>query len=244
MYRYLFLFLFLLLNFSGFCQENTYQKLVLEEVFNDKSIHKFFEDKKPLYLVDNENCTWEAGNSLKIGNQEVKIVPQDSDHQKVLLFTKYTTSADTISVELSLFHENTIYVATYQKDGGDITTISNQLLFIQQEPDVESMIQTILNSSEFEKYLHPEIDNRKQLYLLDDEYTFRNLSISKFGNRIKVIDDTTGTMGNYLRVSELEILNRKVNFGIYYKFENISADGVLRKIDGKWHLYEINIFEF
>lgn len=107
---------------------------------------------------------------------------------------------------------------------------------INEQSEKEKILETILNTTEFKKYHHSELQNRTPLYLLNNGQ-FDNVKLPG----LKVVDDTTGTKGNYVDFDKLVIKKRQAEFDLYYKIENMNMGGSLLKKNKKWH---INKFDY
>lgn len=118
------------------------------------------------------------------------------------------------------------------------------LLFIScadsiTQSEETAILQTILNTSEFKKYHHPNLKNRIPLFLLD-KGQFSNTNLSQVKPKVKIVDDTTGTNGNYIKFSKLFISDGEAEFELYYKIENMHMGGSLTKKEGEWQIDEID----
>lgn len=114
-----------------------------------------------------------------------------------------------------------------------------------QTNDKTEIIQTVLDHPEMEEFLHMELENRIPLYILKNEYISEKLNLTKGKHKVVIVEDTTGTKGNYIKMTDLTVKDRKAEFSLYYKIENMEMSGRLQKEDGKWTVSKIdNIIEF
>jgi hypothetical protein len=66
-------------------------------------------------------------------------------------------------------------------------------------------IERIVNSPEFNKIAHLDVEGRAPLYLIRNEHLPANFLTPKDGHPIKVVSDTTGTNENYVRFSKFKL---------------------------------------
>ncbi|MCW9706979.1 hypothetical protein [Fodinibius salsisoli] len=221
--------------------DGSYQEMVLEKVINEPSIQSSPKVRDTLYLLENDNIQWAPGTTLNVAQQTIKVVPQLSDRQKVLEFNKFNTTDSTISIDLSLFSRTNIYLAKYEILDDSIKEQHQEMMFIKQGPPTDKMMQSILNNSLLSKYLHPALESRSPLYLLNNQYVHEDLKISYAGHELIIVDDTSGTNGHYLETTYLVPFNRKADFAIYYKIEDISVKGTLKEFYDKWKVVDSSI---
>lgn len=128
-------FIFLLLILAPYIacsQVKNDQKLVLEKILNDKSLHTFFKDKEVIKLVKNKNCTIRLGAEFKIGNKVINVVDENSLTQpEALKFIGYENTENYIVVEITLFNINVVYSATFKKSNGQLKAMMTNTTFIK-----------------------------------------------------------------------------------------------------------------
>jgi len=113
-----------------------------------------------------------------------------------------------------------------------------------QTSDKSSAIQTFINVPELDKYFHPELENRIPLYLLNNKFIEEDIKLQKFGRKVRVVKDTTGTNGNYIKITKLVLENNQASIAFYYKIQNISVTGTLEKNNGRWQVTSHKILQF
>ena len=102
-----------------------------------------------------------------------------------------------------------------------------------------------LENSELKKFLHLELENRSPVFLYNNEWIEDELSLEGLSYEVQIVDDTTGTNGNVIRFSELHVDGDSAKFSLYYKIENMSMAGTVKKSNGEWKVESIDeIIEF
>lgn len=109
-----------------------------------------------------------------------------------------------------------------------------------QTVDKSKVIQTILNTEELEKYLHLEMEARTPLYVLKNEYVDEGVELSKNGQQVFLIEEEADSVKNYIQFLFLNIETDRAEFDLYYKIENMSMKGRLKKVKGQWEIDELD----
>lgn len=113
-----------------------------------------------------------------------------------------------------------------------------------QDPNETAIIEEILNTPELQKFLHLNLKERTPLFILNNEH-IDSLNVSEFKFEVILTPDTTGTNGNYIKLTKLTSDKNKAEFALYYKIENMFMSGHLRNVDGQWQMEKIDeIIEF
>lgn len=114
-----------------------------------------------------------------------------------------------------------------------------------QKSDYEQIMSETLENSELKKFLHLELENRSPVFLYNNEWIEDELSLEGLSYEVQIVDDTTGTNGNVIRFSELHVDGDSAKFSLYYKIENMSMAGTVKKSNGEWKVESIDeIIEF
>lgn len=114
-----------------------------------------------------------------------------------------------------------------------------------QKSDYEQIMSETLENSELKKFLHLDLESRTPVFIYKNEWIEDELSLEGLSYEVQIVDDTTGTNGNIIRFLELSVDDSTAKFSLYYKIENMSMRGTLKKIVGKWHMDKIDeIIEF
>jgi len=112
------------------------------------------------------------------------------------------------------------------------------------DSEKEVLFQMILDHSDLQQYLNPYIDGRLRLTVKSNDELGTNLSIEKFGKKVRFIasDDDSSSMPIF-KVYLFKVENTRVTFDIAYEVEGVVIQGVFLKRESGWSFGQIDIFE-
>lgn len=110
--------------------------------------------------------------------------------------------------------------------------------------DRAKIIQSFLDIPELDKVFYPEIEGRVPLYILNNEYIDKDIDLHKYGEKVNVVDDTTGTNGNFIRIAKFDVKQDEIDIAFYYKIQNMEVQGNVSQEEGgcKVQEYEFIVF--
>lgn len=106
------------------------------------------------------------------------------------------------------------------------------------------IIQTFLDIPELDYVFYPELEGRVPLYILDNEYIDKDIELYKYGEEVVIVDDTTGTRGNFIRIAKFDVEQDEIDIAFYYKIQNMEVEGTISREGGKCTVknYEFIVF--
>ncbi|MCH7559812.1 MAG: hypothetical protein IIC67_00325 [Thaumarchaeota archaeon] len=114
------------------------------------------------------------------------------------------------------------------------------------DKDIINILKKTVESSQFQNYLYPEIENRNILFLVKNEYMNSDIkmdinNIDKF-----IVTEKEKIKGdNYMLLKHFYITEKnKAIIVLYYKIENIEVKSNLIKKYDEWVIENIDIIEF
>ena len=112
------------------------------------------------------------------------------------------------------------------------------------DSEKEVLFQMILDHSDLQQYLNPYIDGGLRLTVKSNDELGTNLSIEKFGKKVRFIasDDDSSSMPIF-KVYLFKVENTRVTFDIAYEVEGVVIQGVFLKRESGWSFGQIDIFE-
>lgn len=110
--------------------------------------------------------------------------------------------------------------------------------------DRSEILQTFLDIPELDNVFYPEIEGRVPLYILNNEYIEKDIDLHKYGEKVIVVDDTTGTNGNFIKVAKWDKEQNNINIAFSYKIQNMEVHGTIERKDGECEVldYEFIVF--
>ena len=108
-----------------------------------------------------------------------------------------------------------------------------------------SILKTTLENSKVVNFLHPEVDGRDTLYMIENDHFKLETEISiRNIETFTVVKKETVKGKNVLHLKKLEVQNNKASLNFYYEIENIDVTARLIKKEDQWIIEKIEIIEF
>ena len=138
-----------------------------------------------------------------------------------------------LTVFLSLLSCNNITRKSNLLDSVTETKVDS--CFLKQEK--ENIIKAILNTSDFQTFLHPELKERLPIRIRKNEFITCDLTIESNGFKVIFIDSLNFDDNLYthnVNLKDLDCKQKIISYSIYYPIESASINGVVQKTDKLW----------
>lgn len=99
--------------------------------------------------------------------------------------------------------------------------------------DKSEAITSILDTEEFQKYLHPEAEGRLPVRLLQSRFITEDLKLYSNGHSVRVVD-SMAELVHRIRIDTSRCRDMILGFSIYYPIESASVQGFTKKEQGNW----------
>jgi hypothetical protein len=116
----------------------------------------------------------------------------------------------------------------------EVSTLAPSNCFSKSEK--EKIITTILETPDFQMFLHPTVKGRIPVQLVKNEFVTPDLEIESNGYKVVFKDSLIlpeGTV-HWIRFSDEDCSNKKVSYSIFYPVEGAILNGTVVKLDTLW----------
>ncbi|MDO6602288.1 hypothetical protein [Arenibacter palladensis] len=100
----------------------------------------------------------------------------------------------------------------------------------------EEIIKTIIETSDFQMFLHPNVKGRLPVQLVKNEFVTSDLKIKSNGYQVIFRDSLILPEGTIhrIRMEEEDCKSKKVTYSVFYPVEGAILTGTIVKSDTKW----------
>ena len=114
--------------------------------------------------------------------------------------------------------------------------------FCMTKTEKEKLVETILNTEDFQMFLHPDVEGRLTVRLQKNEFITGDLNIKSNGLPVILKDSLDLPYGSVhrLRIIFMDCENQKFSYSIFYPIEGAIITGTIKKTDTLWLVSDTN----
>jgi PBP1b-binding outer membrane lipoprotein LpoB len=102
--------------------------------------------------------------------------------------------------------------------------------------DRELVLKAILDTEDFQLYLHPEVEGRLPVLLSENAFVTPDLTLFSNGQKVVVTeyDPNPESTTHKITITHMDCAKEALNYSVYYPVEGAFLEGAVEKIQGRW----------